>query len=216
MLLDNADSVVVDIEGFLSELPSPVVDISTIGVNSNTCKKDLFSTERAAWDTSIEARCDFSPRPRLVHRNGLYFFSLWQKTIYGRTLTDIKNDDDMIEFFAISLSSYITELFGSNLSLGDWGICTTPKRRHKERNFATLIANRIGDIISIPFYEDVAICRSKQRINAVFSLNSLPEASNLIIFDDFVTTGSTLGAMKNLLSPYSKNLIFVSGINNKL
>ena len=215
MLIDDANSELVDIDALLSELPSPNIDISTVGVSSNI-RKDIFSTERAAWDTSIEARCDFSHRPQLVHRNGLYFFSLWKKSVFGRTLTDIKGDDNMIEFFAISISSYITELFGSNLSLGDWGICTTPKRRHKERNFATLIAKRIGEIISIPFYEDVAICHSKQRINAVFSLNSLPAASNLIIFDDFVTTGSTLGAMKNLLSPYSKNLIFVSGINNKL
>ena len=62
----------------------------------------------------------------------------------------------------------------------------------------------------------MAFCHSRQRINAVFTLNLLPEEPNVIVFDDFVTTGSTLKAMKELLLPLGKNLLFVSGINNKL
>ena len=71
-------------------------------------------------------------------------------------------------------------------------------------------------MLDIPFYEDVAFCHTKQRVNAVFELNILPKEPNIIVFDDFVTTGQTLLAMKKLLQGYSKNLFFVSPVNNKL
>ena len=48
------------------------------------------------------------------------------------------------------------------------------------------------------------------------SLNILPKEPNIIVFDDFVTTGQTLLAMKKLLQGYNKNLFFVSPVNNKL
>lgn len=60
------------------------------------------------------------------------------------------------------------------------------------------------------------MCHSRQRINAVFSLNVLPQEPNVIVFDDFVTTGSTLKGMNELLRPLGKTLLFVAGINNKL
>ena len=71
-------------------------------------------------------------------------------------------------------------------------------------------------MMRIPFYEDVCSCRSKQRVNAVFEVNMVPKEQNIICYDDFVTTGSTLRAMKNALEPYKKNVIFFAGINNKI
>ena len=53
-------------------------------------------------------------------------------------------------------------------------------------------------------------------MNAVFELNVLPRETNVIVFDDFVTTGQTLAAMKHLLQPLGKNLVFFTGVNNKL
>ena len=104
-----------------------------------------------------------------------------------------------------------------SLQKGDWCIVTTPKRRHLVRNFATSISLRIAELLAIPFYEDVAFCHSKQRLGAVFTLNVLPKEQNCIVFDDFVTTGSTLKAMKNLLEgEHHKNCVFFTGINNKL
>ena len=70
--------------------------------------------------------------------------------------------------------------------------------------------------LGIPFYEDVAFCHSRQRMNAVFTLNVLPSEPNIIVFDDFVTTGQTLASMKRLLTNYGKNLVFFAAINNKL
>ena len=179
--------------------------------------KDLFAEQkRKSWDKSTEARCDFAWKPRLVPRAGLWFISLWQKSVKGRTLTDIKQDDSEISHFAEAVSQMIVELLGNNLALSDWAIITTPKRRHKVRNFASLICEAIHQKLQIPFIEDVALCKSKERINAVFEINNLPEATNLIVFDDFVTTGSTFKAMNQLLKPLNKNLLFIAGINNKL
>ena len=172
--------------------------------------------KRKGWDKTVEARCDFTPRPRLTRRSGLFFLSYWQKSVYGRTLTDIKADDNMVLFFAGTMTSFIKEIIGPDLSKGDWCIITTPKRRHLVKNFATRISEAIAARLNIPFYEDVCNCRTKQRVDAIFDVNVVPKEQNVICFDDFVTTGQTLQAMQRALEPFNKNLLFFSGINNKL
>lgn len=202
----------------LSELTSGnSLSLDVQGAAGASLSKDLFAEhKRTAWDKSTEARCDFAWKPRLVPRAGIWFISLWQKSVKGRTLSEIKADDAEISRFADAVSQMIQELLGNSLADAGWAIVTTPKRRHKQRNFASLICNAIHQRLQIPFFEDVAICRSKERINAVFELGNYPEAANLIVFDDFVTTGSTLKSMNQLLKPLNKNLLFIAGINNKL
>ena len=180
-------------------------------------EKDLFAEkERQAWDKSVEARCDFQRHVRLTRRSSLFFISIWQKSIMGRTLTDIKSDDDMVPFFAIEMSALITDIIGHNLKEADWCLITTPKRRHTVKNFATRISEAMASILEIPFYEDVCSCHTRQRVNAVFSVNLVPKEHNVICFDDFVTTGQTLAAMKTAMEPFGKNMMFFAGINNKL
>lgn len=180
-------------------------------------EQDLFAEKkRKGWDKTVEARCDFTKKPRLTHRAGLYFISLWQKSVYGRTLTDIKSDDGMVDFFADNMARLITEVLGSSLKDGDWCIITTPKRRHLVKNFATRISEAIAVRLDIPFYEDVCSCKNRQRMNAVFTVNIVPKEQNVICFDDFVTTGNTLKSMKVALEKYKLNILFFSGINNKL
>ena len=137
--------------------------------------------------------------------------------VCGRTLTDIKSDPNMVEKFAVGMNTLIRQILGHSLANGDWCIVTSPKRRHKVRNFASLISARHASLLGIPFYEDIAECHSKHRVGAVFTFGAeSPKESNIIVFDDFVTTGATMISMKNLLEPLGKNLIFFSGINNKL
>ena len=206
-LTDAIDAVLTDV--YPLDIDPALGEISPV--------RDIFAVEqRKAWDKSVEARCNFDYRPRITHRAGVWFLSVWQKSLMGRTLTDIKSDPAEIPHFAEAVSDFIVQVLGSSLSDGNWCICTTPKRRHKVRNFATLISMDIAGRLKIPFYEDVALCHSRQRINAVFTLGTQPKEPNVIVFDDFVTTGSTLKAMKELLLPLGKNLLFVSGINNKL
>lgn len=178
---------------------------------------DIFKVEqRKSWDKSEEARCDFSYKLRLTRRASTNFITIWQKSVFGRTLTDIKSDDAMIPYFVENLAPVIRECIGYHLTDGSWAIVTSPMRRHKERNFATLIAEGLASELGIPFYFDCAHCRSKQRVGAVFDANNIPSEPNVIVFDDFVTTGSTLLAMKNLLQSCGKNCVFFAGINNKL
>lgn len=180
-------------------------------------QKDIFALEqRKSWDKSVEARCDFTYKLRLTRRASTNFITIWQKSVFGKTLTEIKSDDDMIPFFVESLVPVIRECIGYHICDGSWAIVTTPMRRHKERNFATLVSEGLAKDLGIPFYFDCAHCRSKQRVGAVFDPNNLPHEPNVIVFDDFVTTGSTLLAMKNLLQEHGKNPVFFAGINNKL
>ena len=216
----HAESDLIDVGEILSEISVPNIDMDALGVSPNSRtpqSKDIFAEEkRKAWDKSVEAMCDFTYRLRLTRRSNVNFVSIWQKSLYGRTLTEIKADDDMVQFFADSIVPVIKEMLGYNLPNGDWAVVTTPKRRHLTKNFATRISEVIAQQLGIPFYEDVASCRSKQRMNAVFTLNVLPKEANLIVFDDFVTTGQTLASMRRLLEEHGKNLVFFTGINNKL
>lgn len=210
----DSGSLLADVTSILSDFK--VADGSP-ALGDLSKGRDIFAVrDRKAWDKSTEARCKFDFRPRITPRAGLWFLSLWQKSLMGRTLTEIKSDPAEIPHFAEAVSDFLVKYLGPALSSGHWCICTSPKRRHKEHNFASLICEQIHERLQIPFYEDVAFCHSRQRINAVFTLNVLPDEPNVIVFDDFVTTGSTLKGMHELLLKHGKNTLFVAGINNKL
>ena len=205
-----------DIGSITSEIVVPEMPDFSLSENA-PAGKDIFSAKsRKAWDKSEEARCDFQYHLRLTRRASTNFITIWQKSVFGRTLTDIKSDDSMVPFFIENLVPVIHEMIGVHLANGSWALVTTPMRRHKERNFASRIAEGLAAELGIPFYFDCAHCRSKQRIGAVFDANNIPREGNVIVFDDFVTTGSTLQSMKNLLLKEGKNPIFICGINNKL
>ena len=222
------DDVLNDIE--VPSLDVPDLDASFV---PSAQSKDLFAEKkRAAWKDvqQAEARCDFAPnKVRISYRNPAFgIISLWKKSVYGRTLTDIKSDPDMVEKFAEGMNTLIRQILGNSLADGDWAIVTSPKRRHKEHNFASLISARLAELLGIPFYEDVAECHSKHRVGAVFTFGSsfaerlrsknqspIPER-NIIVFDDFVTTGATMISMRELLMPLGKNLVFFTAISNKL
>ena len=182
--------------------------------------KDIFAeASRKGWHKpdTMEARCDLSiERLTMTPHASVPVVSIWKKSIKGRKLTDIKADDSMVAYFADHLTPVITRVLGNYLRDGHWAICATPKRRHLTQNFACRIAAEIGTRLQIPYYEDVAIAHSRQRVAVDFDLGTLPKEPNLIIFDDFVTTGSTIAAMKRLLDPLGKNLFFVVGINNNM
>ena len=215
------------IEDIIAEIQSPA-DIGSMTADivvpempdltpREESKEDIFSVKgRKAWDKTEEARCDFQYHLRLTRRASTSFITIWQKSVFGRTLTDIKGDDNMVPYFVEHLKPVIQEMIGYQLQNGNWALVTTPMRRHTTRNFASRIAEQLADSLQIPFYFDCARCRSKQRVNAVFDPNNIPREPNVIVFDDFVTTGSTLLAMKNLLHAQGKNPIFFCGINNKL
>lgn len=221
MIEQNAKPGAIALDEMLNDIEVPSLDVPELGALLVSDKsKDLFEEKkRKAWKELdvAEARCDFSPnRMRITNRGGVFFITLWKKSVYGRTLTDIKGDDDMVGFFADNITPLIRSVLGSFLSPDDFAVVTTPKRRHKERNFATLIAIRIAEMLGLPFFEDCAFAPSKHRVGTVFTANNIPPQRNIIVFDDFVTTGQTLVSMQNLLVSLGKNCVFFAGINNKL
>ena len=221
------DDVLNDIE--VPSLDVPDLDASFV---PSAQSKDLFAEKkRAAWKDvqQAEARCDFAPnKVRISYRSSTKslgsaknpafgIISPWKKSVYGRTLTDINSDPDMVEKFAEGMNTLIRQILGHSLASGDWCIVTSPKRRHKERNFASLISARLATLLGVNFYEDLAECHSKHRVGAVFTLGKeAPKERNIIVFDDFVTTGATMISMRELLMPLGYNLVFFTGINNKL
>lgn len=181
-------------------------------------KTNIFEEKKHQhWKEKTDlARCDFKHIWRITPRGGVLFISIWQKSIMGKLLTEIKEDDNMIPRFANEVSDAVIKVIGSNLHNGDWALITAPRRRHIERNFATLVCLRMADILNIPFYEDILHCKSKHRVGAVFTLSEIPKECNIVVFDDIVTTGSTLGSIKEAFKDLGKNLVFFAGINNKL
>ena len=205
-----------DIDSITADIALPVMPNLSMPEQKSSDKDIFAAKERKAWDKSEEARCDFQYHLRLTRRASTNFISIWQKSIFGRTLTEIKGDDSMVPYFVENLVPVIKEMIGYNLPSGDWAIVTTPMRRHRENNFASRISKQMASALGIPFYYDCAHCRSKQRVGAVYDANNIPIEHNVIVFDDFVTTGSTIQAMKNLLHSLGKNPVFFCGINNKL
>lgn len=214
----------IDLAEMLSDIEVPSLSVPELDASpfpdlqpltSDPC--DFFAEKkRAAWKDvqTAEARCDFAPnRIRLTSR-GVMFISLWKKSIYGRTLTDIKGDPDMVAYFADNIVPLIRSVLGQFLSPDDWAVVTTPKRRHKVKNFASMISERIAEHLGLPFFEDCAFAPSKHRVGTVFTANNIPPHRNIIVFDDFVTTGQPLVSKRNVLLEHQKS-IFFAGINNK-
>lgn len=207
----------VDMGEIIRGITTPELETPTVAVLSSAQSgKDLFAVKkRQQWAHDDGARCDFQSRPMLAYRTGLFFLAVWKRSVYGKTLSEIKADDAMIPKVAGATAALLADVLGNNLTAGGWAVITTPKRRHRQRNFASLVAAALARQLAIPFYEDVALCRSKQRVNATFEMNVCPAEQNIIVFDDFVTTGQTMLAMKRLFQPTGKNLVFIAGINNK-
>ena len=96
--MDNGADL-IDLNEILTDIVVPKIEVGSVSVSeSKPSQKDIFAEEkRKAWNKSVEARCDFTYRLRLTRRSNVNFVSIWQKSLYGRTLTEIKADDDMGE-----------------------------------------------------------------------------------------------------------------------
>ncbi|MBD5273409.1 MAG: phosphoribosyltransferase [Bacteroides sp.] len=208
----------------IPEMPSIKDSIS--GFNNSPEKmsaglrpQDPFAhAKRKAWnaDSADLARCDFAPgRAQMILRGSFRSISLWRRSIKGMSLAEIKETPDMIPFFIAQMAEFIQTVIGEDLKPEHFCIVAPPKRRHKIKNFAATVAQGIANELGIPFHDDFALCRTRQRVGAEFTAAFTPPEHNVIVFDDFVTSGSTLTSMKNLLDSLGKNSIFFTAILNK-
>ena len=67
--------------------------------------------------------------------------------------------------------------------------------------------------VKIPFYENAIQCLTKDRLNPEFFLLRPIKEKKIIVYDDILTTGSTLLATYELLKD-REQLLFLVGINN--
>lgn len=208
-------------DSFLQDWEVPQIEVPDISQLQPVVKgaPDLFGEKKhAAWHdkSSLEARCDLKPCIRLTKR-GVFFISVWKKSLFGRTLVDLKSDHSMVDVFAQAISPVIKEVVGDNLDPRHFALICAPRRRHLEWNFGHATAQTVADTLKIPFFPDSCTARSKQRVNVEFDPANVPDQKNLIVYDDIVTTGQTLSSMKNLFQNHlNKNCIFFANINNKL
>lgn len=220
MLIDPEISDIPSLSESVADITmSPLSDILQ-SIGQSLPLRDIFADKaaRQAWHAqSTElARCDLSEQHcHMFPKVGLRVMAVWRRTVKGPTLAEIKADDEKIPLFAHAIASLIEQTLGTHLHQGGFAIVTTPRRRHKERNFACLVAESIANQLHIPYRPDVAIAKTKQRIGVDFEPGQIPPEVNLIVFDDFVTTGSTLGAMNRLLAPMGKNCMYFVGVNNQ-
>lgn len=156
--------------------------------------------------------CDLSSRTVLHHIGSMVYFSQHKRTKSGIPFSEIKCSADIALSFAETACSFIECLVNNT---EDWCIITTPRRRHADVfHFATAVCERISIRLGIPFYADAVQCINRNRLDPDFHLLRPIAERRVIVYDDIITTGTTLTATASLLADrdFVLNLI---GINNR-
>lgn len=169
------------------------------------------------WDKEpVERRqkcrkCDITDALRLHVKHDYLYYSLFRRTKEGVDFDTIKQSEEHARIMAERACSLIDRLL---FSLEGWCIITTPRRRHFEGfHFSEFVSGLISDTKHIPFYQGAVQCITKDRLNPEFHLlREIPE-SKVIIFDDIITTGTTLTATRNLLTD-KEQVVCIGGIYN--
>lgn len=156
--------------------------------------------------------CDMSPRTVLHQLGSLAYFSQFKRTKNGTPFSEIKQSADIAKLFADATVNFIERLVNNT---EDWCIITTPRRRHADGfHFATSVCERIAARIGIPFYADSVQCINRNRLEPEFYLLRPIKERRVIIYDDIITTGTTLTATTSLFA--DRDLVLnIIGINNR-
>lgn len=170
---------------------------------------------RKKWENRV-SRCGLKKDTKVRTRDGYLYTCFHCTGKNGKTLDEIKEDPDMINVFADNLSDYVSRYFGGDLKNGGWCIVTTPKRRHREGvHFATEVCRITADKLGIPFYEDAMTARNRQRIGAQFNMVKSPAEHNVILYDDIMTTGSTMNEARRILTKTGHVVFSIVAIRNQ-
>lgn len=146
----------------------------------------------------------------ISRRTDFFYISSFRKSDEGLPLSVIKTNE-YIKTFADAAIGNIRMIIQAQQP-ADWCIITTPKRRHKEHNFASSVCEIISRETGITFHDNAVTAKNRHRIEPEFTLVADIPENNVIIYDDIVTTGSTLIATRKLLP--GKNLLFIVGVKN--
>lgn len=174
-----------------------------------------------AWDAVAKGpkllsdnvpRCDLKPREALHRIGSLYYIAQFKRSKEGLTFREIKTSEAHAAEFADAACKFLSGFIGNT---GGWCIITTPRRRHADGfHFATEVCRIISANLGIPFYDDALQCINHDRLHPDFMLLRPISESRVIIYDDIITTGSTMIATNAQLGQrdFVLNLI---GISNR-
>lgn len=156
--------------------------------------------------------CDLSSRPALHQLGNLVYFSFFRRTKTGKSFAEIKNSAEIAEEFAEAALDFLLRLIGNTEG---WAIVTTPRRRHTDSfHFATYVCEIMATRLGITFYNDAVQCVNRNRLAPEFHLLRPIAERKVIIYDDIITTGTTLTATTLLLGDREMILNLI-GINNR-
>ena len=205
-------AVQADVEGFdIADFGFDIEDLPQLS-ESDQAKEDV--RKRTQWGKAKdyeEPVCNMVDTIEIHALRGYkYVHSFKTGSTEGTPISELKKPENAY-MFALKAKELITATIGLKQTKG-WCIITTPKRRHKEKNFASLVCEQLSNMLGIPFHEDVVEAKNRARIDPVFTLVKEVEEPNIIIYDDILTGGTTLYTTANLFP--TKNLFLVVGINN--
>lgn len=190
-----------DLDAWCVDIPQPT-------------EEEVKAAGISAWNDRErpEKKCDLADSVALHTKGNLSFVSLFRTSEEGDTLSDIKSDFGNASRFAAAAETVIRNLVGMAVTEG-WCIVTTPKRRHRERNFSETVCIDISERLGVTFHPDLITCENRQRVNPTFKMEYFIPEQNIILFDDIVTTGMTLAESRRLLA--NRNVVTVVGIYNR-
>lgn len=205
-------AVQADVEGFdIADFGFDIEDLPQLS-ESDQAKEDV--RKRTQWGKAKdyeEPVCNMVDTIEIHALRGYkYIHSFKTGSTEGTPISELKKPENAY-MFALKAKELITATIGLKQTKG-WCIITTPKRRHKEKNFASLVCEQLSQMLGIPFHEDVVEAKNRARIDPVFTLVKEVEEPNIIIYDDILTGGTTLYTTANLFP--TKNIFLVVGINN--
>lgn len=169
-------------------------------------------------DTSVDPagkqkclRCNFTDTFRLHVKHDYLYYSLFKRSKEGFDFDTVKQSEEHAHIMAEAACRLLDRIL---LNLNGWCILTTPRRRHFEGfNFSEFVSGIISETKHIPFYKGAVQCLTKDRLNPDFHLlREIPERK-IIIFDDIITTGTTLTATRTLFHD-KEQVICIAGIYN--
>ena len=166
--------------------------------------------------TTRGVRCDMKPCLAARTKDGRRYVSLYASSKEGMTLEEIKNSRKCEKQIAEALEGHIRESLGSHLGENGWAMITTGRRRHRDGyHFATAVCKGAAQGLGIAFYEGAIECGNADRLKPELALVKEPAEKNLILFDDIITTGTTMSKTADLLLSKGYTVLIIIGIRNQ-